>query len=75
MKRYGDNLPSNQLEELENNNSGKTVQYLAGNCAVRQDMVGFLMSADPPSSSKNHKPWNFFSFFRFGRKKIKENGG
>ena len=74
MKRYGDNLPSNAQDELENN-SGKAVQYLAGNCAVRQDMVGFLMPADPPTNSKNHKSWNIFSFFRFGRKKIKENGG
>jgi hypothetical protein len=73
MKRYGDNLPSNPLDELENN-SDKTVQYLAGNCAVRQDMVAFLISADPPSKPRKHTAWNIFSFFRIGQKKIKENG-
>ena len=70
MKRYGDNLPSNRLEEAENQN-GKAVEYMNGNCAVRQDMVAFLMFTDTP---KNHKTWNIFSFFRFGQKKIKENG-
>ena len=69
MKRYGDNLPSNRPEEAENQN-GKTVEYMNGNCAVRQDMVAFLMSTDVPNKSKT---WNIFSFFRFGQKKIKEN--
>lgn len=74
MKRYGDNLPSNPLDDLENNGD-KTVQYLAGNCAVRQDMVAFLMTTNPPSSPKKHKSWNIFSFLRIRKKKINENGG
>lgn len=73
MKRYGDNLPSKTPEDLENN-SDKTVQYLAGNCAVRQDMVAFLLSTDSPSKPANHKAWNIFSLFRIGQKRIKENG-
>lgn len=73
MKRYGDNLPSNSLDELENN-SDKMVQYLAGNCAVRQDMVAFLISADPPSKPRKHKAWNIFSIFRIRQKKNKESG-
>ena len=70
MKRYGDNLPSDHLEESESRN-GKAVEYMNGNCAVRQDMVAFLMSTDAPNKSKT---WNIFSFLRFGQKKIKENG-
>ena len=74
MKRYGDNLPSNHLEELDNN-SGKTVQYLAGNCAVRQDMVAFLIPTDPPRKPRKHKAWNIFFLFRFGQKKVKGSSG
>jgi len=70
MKRYGDNLPSSCLQEFENQN-GKAVQYMHGNCAVRQDMVAFLMPVDVPNK---HKAWNIFSFFRFGQKKTKGNG-
>jgi len=71
MKRYGDNLPSNRLEEAENQN-GKAVGYMNGNCAVRQDMVAFLISTDTP---KNRKTWNTFSFLRLDRKKVKGSGG
>ncbi|MBK9928084.1 MAG: hypothetical protein IPP66_22670 [Anaerolineales bacterium] len=70
MKRYGDNLPSSCMEETENQ-SGET-KYLAGNCAVRQDMVAFIMPAD---ASNNRKTWNLFSLFGFGRKKTNDKGG
>jgi hypothetical protein len=74
MKRYGDNLPIGILEELENSNK-KTDLYLAGNCAVRQDMVSFLVPTDAISKSKKSRDWNIFSLFRFRQKKIKERGG
>ncbi len=70
MKRYGDNLPSGCLEASDNQ-SGKP-KYLPGNCAVRQDMVAFLMPVGVPNK---HKAWNIFSFFRVGQKKIKKRGG
>ena len=70
MKRYGDNLPSDHLEESEKRN-GKAVEYMNGNCAVRQDMVAFLMSTDVPNKSKT---WNIFSFLRLDRKKVKGSG-
>jgi hypothetical protein len=73
MKRYGDNLPSNHSEELEST-SGEKIQYLAGNCAVRQDMVSFLMPADSPHQPRKRKAWNIFSFFKFGQKQIPKNG-
>ena len=68
MKRYGDNLPSNQLDASESE-SGEQTHYLAGNCAVRQDMVSFLMPAEIPNEPK---PRNIFSFFKLWKKK--ENG-
>jgi len=71
MKRYGDNLPSSCMEETESQD-GK-VSYLAGNCAVRQDMVAFLMPADVPTVHNKDRSRNIFSLFRFGEKKIKEN--
>jgi hypothetical protein len=70
MKRYGDNLPSSCLEETESQNGQP--KYLAGNCAVRQDMTAFMM---PTDTSNNHKAWNLFSFFRFGRKKTDSKNG
>jgi hypothetical protein len=73
MKRYGDNLESNSLDELEHT-SNQTVQHLAGNCAVRQDMVAFLMPKDSPGKPQKHKAWNIISLFRIGQKKIKGNG-
>ena len=71
MKRYGDNLPKSTDEELENQ-PGKNTQFIAGNCAVRQDMVAFLMPADIPN---NRKPKNIFSFFKLEKKKIEEQSG
>jgi hypothetical protein len=70
MKRYGDNLPSSHLEESENQN-GKAVQYMQVGCAVRQDMVAFIMPADTPKKQKDR---NLLSIFRFGQKKTKEHG-
>jgi hypothetical protein len=70
MKRYGDNLPSSSLEESEDKR--EKTKYIAGNCAVRQDMVSFLVpTADTPNKRKG---WNLFSLFRFGQKKTKEHG-
>jgi hypothetical protein len=69
MKQYGDNLPSSHLEESENQSSKP--KYLAGNCAVRQDMVAFII---PKDETDNHKTWNFFSFLKFGQKKTEAKG-
>ena len=68
MKRYGDNLSSGYLEESEDQNERS--KYIPGNCAVRQDMVAFLMTTNVPNKSKTR---NIFSFFRLGHKKTKEN--
>ena len=72
MKRYGNNLPSSHLEESENE-SGENIQYLSGHCAVRQDMMSFLMPTDPPHEPQKQKTWNIFSFFRFRQKHIQNN--
>ncbi|MEP7136179.1 MAG: hypothetical protein ABI904_14730 [Chloroflexota bacterium] len=69
MKRYGDNLPNSTDEELENQ-PDKNIQFMRGNCAVRQDMVSFLMPADAP---KKRKPLKIFSLFKAERKE--ELGG
>jgi len=69
MKRYGNNLPSN-IDREEDTWNGTCSQFMLTGCAVRQDMVGFLM---PINSPNKHKTWNIFSFFKFRQKKFKEN--
>ncbi len=64
MKRYGDNLPSDHAEEFEN--SSCKAQYMPAGCAVRQDMVAFMMPVDVPN---NHKAWNIFSFSNLGKRR------
>jgi hypothetical protein len=65
MKRYGDNLPSKCEDEIVNDHCG-AVQVIRGSCAVRYEMLDFLMSAEPP---KKQKTSNIFSFFKVGQKK------
>ncbi len=71
MKRYGDNLPCSSLDEFEGQSCKD--QYMLTGCAVRQDMVGFLMPT--AETSNNRKTWNLLSFFQFGRKKTGNKSG
>ena len=60
MRRYGNNLTSNTLDEIDT--PGKTkVQNLAGNCAVRQDMVAFLIPVD---ASVKRQPPKLLTFLK-----------
>ena len=70
MKRYGDNLPSNRSEESDCQNGND--RYLAGNCAVRQDMVAFVMPTFVPNQNKKSKR-NLFSLFNLRQERAKEN--
>ena len=69
MKRYGDNLPSNAQDELENEDQ-KSVQVIRGGCTVRYDMLDFVIDTEPP---KQRNSLNIFSFLKFGQKKTPEN--
>jgi hypothetical protein len=71
MKRYGDNLPSSAEAEIQNQH-GKDAQFMPSGCAVRQDMVAFVMPAETPNKRKAR---NIFSFFKLGTKKTEERGG
>ena len=71
MKRYGDNLPSKCEVEIVNERGG-AVQVIRGSCAVRYEMLDFILNTEPP---KKQKTSNIFSFLKFGRKKNDENNG
>ena len=71
MKRYGDNLPSRCEDEIVNERGG-AVQVIRGSCAVRYDMLDFILNTEPP---KKRKSLNIFSFLKLGRKKTSENNG
>jgi len=74
MKRYGDNLPSSVDAEAElQNQHGNNIQYMPSGCAVRQDMVAFIMPTDIPIRNKRKAP-NFFFSFKLGAKKVEERG-
>lgn len=45
MRRYGDNRPSsNTQEEGAENDHGKVIQIIRGDCSVRYGMLDFIMS-------------------------------
>lgn len=71
MKRYGDNLPSKCEDEIVNDRGG-AVQVIRGSCAVRYDMLDFILNTEPP---KKQKTSSFFSFLKLGRKKNNEDNG
>lgn len=71
MKRYGDNLPSKCEDEIVNERGG-AVQVIRGSCAVRYDMLDFILNTEPP---KKRRSLNIFSFLKLGKKKTKGSYG
>ena len=68
MKRYGDNLASDQ-DEPENEQS-KVVEVIRGGCSVRYGMLDFILNGEKQKKSKTS---NIFSQFKLKHTKTKTN--
>ena len=60
MKRYGDNLPSKDEEQLEGTQN-QSMEVLRGGCGVRYEILDFILNRE---KSKPNKRPPAFTLFR-----------
>ena len=59
MKRYGDNLPSKDEEQLEDTDS-QPMEVLRGGCGVRYEILDFILNNDKPKPNKKSPAFTLF---------------